>query len=54
MDKSKAGDVEITPSQLEGFEELFDDWRLSGRNAYVLELGGTGDLSSSLKMDENV
>ena len=34
----------LTSQKLEGFEGLFEDWRLSGQNAEVLELGGSGDL----------
>ena len=41
---SKAEQIEVTPEMIEAFEDLFDDWRLTGRNAFILEAGGSGDL----------
>ncbi|MDP6388747.1 MAG: hypothetical protein QF654_02495 [Alphaproteobacteria bacterium] len=44
QDIEKQGEIEITPQKLREFEELFDEWRLSGRNAFILEAGGPGAL----------
>ena len=37
-------EIEITPEVLESFEDIFEDWKQSDRNAFILEAGGAGNL----------
>lgn len=40
FDPDRDNGFEITSQVMEGFEDLFEDWKQTGRNSFILEAGG--------------